>query len=152
MENFRLLPVASLAILISLFVLSSCGDPDPEETVEPTVDLRDQFIGTYSFREECPDWDDSYSVTISKDGNALEVFNLYGAGKRSRAYVNNSGELNIHTTEVGRTDNGCTIELRDASGFIQGSKLSIVFEIGSSARSWVTCDHFSFTCSGSGRK
>ncbi|MEZ4963435.1 MAG: hypothetical protein R2830_26675 [Saprospiraceae bacterium] len=138
-----------LAIFIAVITLGACTKEEPEP--EP-VDIRDQYIGSYSMKEECGTNDDEYTISISKVGfgKEVEVFNLYNAGKRSTAFVRTNGELDLNNTNVGEYGN-CDVGITNASGMMNANKLTIVFDIEDVGVNF-GCNPFSFSCIAVGYK
>ena len=111
-----------------IFLSSTAFISCKKEKMEPEVALRDQYLGSFRMEESCDTGDDLYTITITKSGDALEVFNLFAAGEISSARVYLDGTLNISRTYLGRSGD-CPVSIYSASGHLQDNKLFINFRI-----------------------
>ena len=57
---FRTIKAVLLVSMTSLFLLTSCGDSDP---IDPSVDFREQWVGTYEGGKSNSSFDDTIFTT-----------------------------------------------------------------------------------------
>ena len=141
-KSIGLQGLLGIGLSLLLFACSENGDPPKPE---------DRFLGTYRMTEQCSGDRDSYTLSIARSGNRLEVTNLFNVGERSAAYVNSRDELVISSTYFGDQGN-CKLYIEDARGTLSGSTLSIVFDIGTGSTLQLGCNSFSTSCIAEGSK